>query len=323
MKMRMAAARISVVIPAYNRARFLVKAIESIRAQSHACAEIVVVDDGSTDDTLAVVQRLGSGIRYLRQDNAGPSHARNRGVREASGDLVAFLDTDDRWLPGKIEAQLRVLQARPDVALVVTDEAMESADGQITAASNFARHGVDRRFPETLDSVVPDAPRQLLATNFISTSTVLARRDMLVEQGGFDTRLRYGEDLELWLRIAARHPIACLRQVHAVRVTHGGNTTADIEPMLRGYVELAEVIRGWARDLMPAWGLNPDRYVADSWCELGYWYFSQMRLPEARSALVRSVRACATMRGLKYVAAACLPVPVVRAVRRCLASPVS
>lgn len=316
----MNAPRISVVIPTYNRAGFLEKAVASVRNQSHPCDEIVIVDDGSTDDTPSAVAALGAGVRYVHQPNAGPSAARNRGMREAQGDLVAFLDTDDRWLPTKIERQLALLAARPDVAIVVTDEAMELGDGRLLHTSNFAHHGIDRLLPITADGVVPDAPRRLLKTNFISTSTVLARRDLLVSLGGFDTRLRYGEDLELWLRVAAAHPIASVRSVEAIRVTHGGNTTAAIEPMLLGYVELTAVIRGWARELMPQWGLDPDQMVADSWCDLGYWYFSNGRLPEARQALRRSLRESVTSRALKYSLASLLPAAAISKLRAARAS---
>lgn len=307
---------VSVVIPTYNRARFLGAAVQSIRAQTYPCAEIVIVDDGSTDDTAQVVATLGHGIHFVKQANAGPAAARNRGILEARGDLVAFLDTDDRWLPEKVSLQVAILQREPSVALVSADTAIEDIAGASWVDSNFAQHGLQTFFVELDGRPVPDAPRLLLKINFVNTSTVLARRDVLQELRGFDTRLRYGEDMELWLRIAARHEVACVPSVQEIRVEHASNVTKSIEPMLLGYVRLAEVIREWASELMPKWGVSADRYVANCLSDLGYWYFSQNRLLEARNAFVRSVRESPSGRALLYGAASAMPARLIDLIRR-------
>lgn len=307
---------VSVVIPTYNRARFIGAAVASIRAQTYPCHEIVIVDDGSSDDTAAVVAALGEGIRYIRQANAGPSAARNRGIQEACGDLVAFLDTDDRWLPEKLALQVRAMQRDPSIALVCADMAIEDGEGRRLVDSNFAKRGMLAMFERLDSAAIPDAPRLLLQINFINTSTVLARRDLLQSLGGFDRRLRYGEDLELWLRIAARHAIACVPSVQEIRVEHDTNVTRSIEPMLKGYVDMARVIREWAGAQMSGWGVNPDGYVAASLADLGYWYFSQQRMKEARHALRLSWQTQPSRRAAVYRLAACLPAPIVTLARR-------
>ena len=307
---------VSVVIPTYNRALFLGVAVASVREQTYPCMEIVIVDDGSTDDTAQVVAMLGNGIRYITQANAGPAAARNRGIQEARGDLVAFLDTDDRWLPEKTAKQVALISDRPEVALVASDEAMENAAGETLFASNFNHRGIFDQIAGGAQGIVPNAPGLLLRVNFISTSTVLARRSVLTGLGGFNRELRYGEDLELWLRIAAEHEVACVTSVEAVRVTHDTNTTKSVEPMLRGYVELAEVIRGWARTRMPGWGFSADRYVAASLADLGYWYFSANRMQDARRAFAESLRQKITRRALVYGAATTLPAGLVELIRQ-------
>ncbi|MDT7837648.1 glycosyltransferase family 2 protein [Aquabacterium sp. OR-4] len=316
-----AAPSVSVVIPTYNRARFIGAAVASIRAQTYACAEIVIVDDGSRDDTAAVVAALGEGIRYIRQDNAGPSAARNRGIQEARGDLVAFLDTDDRWLPDKLMLQVQAMQRDPAIALVCADMAIEDGEGRRMVDSNFAKRDMLAMFERLAGAAIPEAPRLLLKINFINTSTVLARRELLQSLGGFDRRLRYGEDLELWLRIAARHAIACVPSVQEIRVEHDTNVTRSIEPMLKGYVDMAQVIRDWAGDRMLDWGVHPDAYVAACQADLGYWYFSEQRLREARLALRQSWRTRPSRRAALYGLAASLPGPLVALGRRLKSMP--
>lgn len=309
---RMLNPSVSVVIPTFNRARFIGAAVQSIRDQSHACTEIVIVDDGSTDETAQVVATLGEGIRYVKQTNAGPAAARNRGILEATGELVAFLDTDDRWLPDKTALQVDILRRNPSVALVSADMAIEDGAGTRLVDSNFVLRHLQTLFADLDGQPVPDAPRLLLRVNYINTSTVLARRDVLLAMKGFDTRLRYGEDLELWLRIAARHAIACVPSVQEIRVEHASNVTKSIEPMLLGYVRMAEIIEEWAYEQMPSWGISADAYTAGCLADLGYWYFSQNRLNDARRTLARSLQRAVTLRAMLYGAASICPIGLIR-----------
>jgi glycosyltransferase involved in cell wall biosynthesis len=298
---------ISAVIPAFNSADFIADAVQSIRAQTHPVDEIIVVDDGSTDKTAMTVQRLGDGIRYLHQANAGPSAARNRGIEAARGDLIAFLDADDQWTTTKIEQQLAVMEQNPAIALVAGDMAEIDSQGQTIVPSVLDKHGLLAGFKDLQGSPIPNALALLLETNFIPTGTVLARWTAIEEAGGFDTRIRYGEDLGLWATISARHPIVCLPEVLMLRKQHGRNVTRDTTPLLRDLVKVMELLRARSATQLRAQGVDPDRLVAQAWGNLGYWQFSSGRLPDARRAFRSSLGEKATLRTLLYGALCLMP----------------
>ncbi|MBT8240078.1 MAG: glycosyltransferase [Acidimicrobiia bacterium] len=182
----------SVIIPTYNRLAFLGEALESVLAQTHTNLEIIVVDDGSTDGTGDYVRGLGSDkISYVFQENQGhPGAARNVGLRMASGEFIAFLDSDDTWLPEKIETQLAVLAERPDLDLVATDFFELPAGRRKTAL------GLTRPMPVVLRDLLRDCP--------IQNSSVLIRKEAADAVGLQDETLRTCEDYEYWLRLLRR-----------------------------------------------------------------------------------------------------------------------
>jgi glycosyltransferase involved in cell wall biosynthesis len=188
--------RVSVVVPAYNRADYLGEALDSALAQDYAAFEVVVVDDGSTDGTPAVLARYGDRIRVHRQANAGQSAAINRGVEMARGDLIALLDSDDAWLPGKLARQVPLLDAAPDAGLLYA--ALEFMDGA-------GRTITDPRPPRATPS--GQVLAELLEGNFIRTPTAIFRRALFLEAGGYDTALRCANDWDLWLRLATGRPV--------------------------------------------------------------------------------------------------------------------
>jgi glycosyltransferase involved in cell wall biosynthesis len=273
------------------------------------------VDDGSTDDTEVNVRRWGSDIRYVYQTNSGPAAARNRGIVEATGSLVAFLDTDDRWLPTKTEKQLTALHAYPEAALVSADMAVIDENGALLHASGFEKHRLIDELRQFSGKPIPDALPRLLRKNFINTSSVVVRKRVLEEVGGFSSSIRFGEDLELWARIAAHYPILTLTEVLEVRTEHGGNVTKDVESLLLDLVKVATKIREWGAGQLRTQGVDADRLVADAWGDLAYWYFSSDRLPEARQAFRRSVVEAFSLRSTFYAACCMLPPPVVRQLR--------
>ncbi len=222
---------VSVVVPTYNRAHIVGRAIACALAQTYADIEIVVVDDGSTDDTRAVVEAHGPRVIYVRQPNAGVSAARNFGMRNARGEFIAFLDSDDTWHPWKVEAQIKALKRHPQAGMVWTDmTAADEADSVIGARHlrvMYAAYGkvdIEQALPQvdTLEVVSESAPREfasapvrmgdlfsaILLGNLVHTSTVLFRRSLLERTGGFDESFpRTGEDYEFYVRLCSAGPV--------------------------------------------------------------------------------------------------------------------
>jgi len=198
-------APVSVIIPAYNYARFLPLAIDSALAQTLPPLEILVIDDGSTDNTAELVAaRYGSNpvVRYIHQANAGLSAARNTGIRNARGEFVAFLDADDEWLPEFLKVTMELFTKLPrEYAIVATWCTLVLADGSVMTRTYFVED-TDKEF----------TCADLLLKSRFSPSAVVCRRAVFAELGDFDTTLRSSEDRDMWIRIAARHRIYFTRQ---------------------------------------------------------------------------------------------------------------
>lgn len=222
---------VTVVIPTFNRADIVGRAIESALGQTYRDVEVVVVDDGSSDGTRAVVESYGSRVRYLYQKNAGVTAARNLGISKARGEFLAFLDSDDLWKPWRIESQVAALRRYPEAGLAWTDmTAVERSGGTICARylrtmyTAHARVKIEDRMRQvdTLGSLCDFVPVDLASTpvrmgdlfseillgNLLHTSTVLVRRAWVERVGGFDpTFVRAGEDYEFYVRLCSLGPV--------------------------------------------------------------------------------------------------------------------
>jgi glycosyltransferase involved in cell wall biosynthesis len=187
---------VSVVIPAYNAENTIRRALESALEQDYERLEVIVADDCSTDSTREVAGRINNPrITLLASPvNRGAAAARNRAIRHASGVYIAFLDADDTWLPGKISAQVRMMEENPKASITTCDCLF--FDGEGRPRETF----FEKRAPRAGEN----AWQVLLSYNFVATPTVLARKTDVVELGGFSETLPIGEDQELWIRLAAR-----------------------------------------------------------------------------------------------------------------------
>lgn len=186
--------KLSVIIPTHNRVGLLPRALASIHAQTSPPAEVIVVDDGSTDGTERLMQSEFPGVWYLRQENRGVAAARNHGIREARGEWLAFLDSDDEWLPQKLERQLDALAKNPELLVCHTNEIWIRRGRRVNPMKKHAKHG-GRIFSKCLPLCV------------ISPSSVVLHRSILTRTGLFDESLPACEDYDLWLRVSSLFPV--------------------------------------------------------------------------------------------------------------------
>ena len=189
--------RVSVIIPTYNRAWCLSEAIESVLSQTFQDMELIVVDDGSTDETPALLSQYGDRLRVLHQPNQGVSAARNSGIQAAHGDLIALLDSDDTWQPDKLARQVDFFDRQPQARICQTEEIWIRRGKRVNPKH---RH----RKPSG------DIFEASLALCLVSPSAVMMRRNLLEEMGGFDESLPACEDYDLWLRVSLCYPIHLL-----------------------------------------------------------------------------------------------------------------
>jgi glycosyltransferase involved in cell wall biosynthesis len=229
---------VSVIIPAYNAAGTIARALDSVRAQAGVGAEVVVINDASSDRTTDVVRAAiapGENIRLLElAKNSGASAARNAGIRVARGRYLAFLDADDIWLPDKLRRQVAAIGADPAITLVSCNSQMTSAAGLPLKEGHVNRPPVQGA----------DAWKTLLVYNFVPTPTVLTHTALVRELGGFDESLAVGEDLDLWIKLAVRGKVAVLPEIlinyydlnNSLMKRHGGQAGTIVVPMLERHI---------------------------------------------------------------------------------------
>lgn len=225
---------ISVVIPAYNAAWCVRKAIDSVLAQEFRDFELLVIDDGSTDDTPTVLAPYGDAIRVVHQHNGGLSNARNAGIRESRGEFIAFLDADDWWLPGKLAHQIALLRTQPTVGFVSSAARVEDVDGRLL--------NVWACTPCT----GPFLPHLFGANGDVagSGSAVMVRRSLFDQAGGFDESLRSLEDVDMWMRLSAVAGYACIDEPLAVILKRPGSMSRNLEVMKDASVRVMTKNRG-------------------------------------------------------------------------------
>jgi glycosyltransferase involved in cell wall biosynthesis len=234
---------ISIVIPTYNRASFLKEAIDSVLSQTYRNFELIVVDDGSTDDTPKLLSSYGEKIKVIKKANKGPSAARNRGIKAAKGGWIAFLDSDDVWKPGKLEKQVRFIKDNPEVKICQTEEVWIRNGKRVNPRKKHEMHS-------------GWIYEQCLPLCIVSPSSVMIHRDVFEKVGLFDETMLACEDYDLWLRIAPHYPICLVREKLIVK--QGGH--ADQQSHVISSLDLLR-IKAMVKSLESG-GLNESQYEA-------------------------------------------------------------
>lgn len=202
---------ISVVITAYNAALWINQTLDSILKQTYPVAEVIVVDDGSNDETAKIVRGYGPPVIYLYQDNSGQPVARNRGIRAASGNFIAFVDADDYWHPRKLEAQAGLIRSQNLEWVICEGEYVNSTGKPISMPVPPMAEG--------------DVLEKLILGNFITSATPVLSKAVLEKVGYFneDPEARIGEDWDMWMRVASHYTLGVVREKLAYIRTHASS----------------------------------------------------------------------------------------------------
>ncbi len=279
---------ISVVIPNYNNAPTLARAIDSVLAQSHPAFEIVVVDDGSTDASAEVAAGFGERIRYVRQPNGGVSAARNNGARLAQGDWIAFLDADDVYLPDRLAAHARWIAREPDIDFLFADQEYREPDGKLLQRAIdasacgrelLARHPGDVEIPLRKDDF-----EAFVADGFAEIRTLTVPRRTFLALGGFPPEHKIGEDLFFFIRLcaASRKGGVVNRPLAVYYIYPGSALRKDVVLAQRRYVGALDALEPELRTADPGIRRGWRAKLRQGRLSLAYMY---LRKGERRAAL--------------------------------------
>src|SRR5882672_6803905 len=288
---------VSVIVPAYNCALYLAEALDSALDQDYAAKEVIVVDDGSVDDTPKIIERYGSRVVALRQKNSGSAAARNAGMRHARGEYFAFLDADDLWLPGKLSAQVRYLDRHASVGMVYSNWGVwhPSEGGRFETAS--VNGGVGAAHGGDDDLIEPRVSgwlyNELLLDCVVHTSAAMLRRSVAEAVGEFRAQFKRGQDYDYWLRVSRLTEIHKLARVLSLYRMHEESISYRVHPVNYGF----EVIRtavGQHGVVGPDGKRTPERIIARRLSDLCFRFaYHHLRYGDpgtARTSFAKSLR---------------------------------
>ncbi len=250
---------VSVIIPAYNRANVLDRAVTSVLNQNYQDFEIIVVDDASSDNTQEIVDGLNDKrIKYIRHDkNSGEAAARNTGIEAAAGKYIASQDSDDEWLPGKLERQVILLESSPrEVGVAYTGFWRVEGNAKVYFP------------PERIDRKEGDVHRELLRGNFVGTPTTVVKKECFQKMGGFDERLRHLVDWEMWIRISQLYEFICINEPLVLSYSMADAVSANAFALIEAHEYILEKhVEKFARDKSVLAG--EQYWIGNLWCKIG------------------------------------------------------
>jgi len=266
--------KISVIIPTFNRSQYICDAIDSVLAQTYPAHEIIIADDGSTDNTAALLKKYGKRIKYLRQKNKGPSAARNLGIKKSTGEFIAFLDSDDLWDKNKLKEQIEFYKRINNFNLGMIDTFTKIIDfkGKTICVLNCTKRG--------------PALEELFYHNVINqTSSVLIKSSVFQEIGLFNENLGGAEDRELWIRIASKFRIYTVEKYLVNQRKHNENISNDYEFMRANTEKLLKIISKRYEDKVK----NLNKVIAFNYAYYLPYYFKSLKLREFRKLLYKCI----------------------------------
>jgi glycosyltransferase involved in cell wall biosynthesis len=310
-------ATVSVVIPTFNSATYLGEALDSVLAQTYQPLEVILVDDGSEDETPQVATAYPGRVTYVRKQRGGPASARNVGVRVAAGEWIAFQDADDIWMPDLLE-KLAKSAAETGADLVCCDY-RALIDGSPVGTTNMEHKGLDTRLDVLApNGVLLDAFGLLLEVgNFVATPGVLVKKEALLQIGLFDEAIYCGEDLDLWFRLSQRWRFAVVAEVLVLRRLHARNMTRDTWVWKAGLLKVYEKLERYAPTLATGtrWRKLLRKGKGALLREQGARYLELGDLLLARKSWAKSFRTTCSPRLAAYWSATFLPRPWMEALR--------
>ena len=278
-------AKISIIIPTYNSAQYICEAIESVLNQTYKDFEIIVVDDGSTDNTKEVIKPYLNKIKYIYQQNSGPSAARNRGIKEAKGEYIAFLDADDIWLPQKLELQIKFMEKEKEVGLIFSDMILFNEKGIIKNSFLKEKLFFNKLSIKPLSStekvIYDNVFNALLQENFIPTNTVIVKKECFNKVGFFDETLFSVEDRDMWLRIGLFYDIGFINFPLVLTRFHETNISANQELALKSRLKVMKKFLNYSN--LPIKSKKIIKQTINKiYFDLGYLYFTYEKFPLSR-----------------------------------------
>jgi len=304
---------VSVVIPAFNSAKYLPDALESVIDQNCRDVEIIVVDDGSTDDTRKILEEHPSRPTYLYQQNGGPSKARNLGIRASKAKYIAFLDADDIWLPHKLDYQLELIESDPRLGLVFSDVKFFDGEPPMDGSYWKQRGCYDEMIAES--RMIQNAFAKLMKINYIMPSSALVKRECFDKSGLFDESLRYVEDKDMWLRISRHYPMACIPQPLVKRRVHGYSPKQVVSVQESIIHVVKKIEQAYPEDITRE-GVNTKKILSPLYYKLGRIYLDTDDFAQANLAFRSSVLCHYSWNAFLYLCVTLMGVRVMRLLRR-------
>jgi len=300
--------RVSVIIPAYNSSKYLKNAIDSVRNQTFENYEIIIVDDGSTDNTRYLVREYKNDVKYLYQENGGVAKARNTGIMNASGDYLAFLDADDVWLPQKLEMQIECMKYMNNVHLSFTNFITVSGDIEREYDSFARTFNIVKEFHVRIEDMFSnkilfkdksidvelmwgDIFKYLFLGNFILPSTVMIKKETIEKGNLFDENYRVAEETDYFLRVSRNYDIGYINypltkyNMPSVNNLSGrANTETLIKNALKSQLKFKNENNYRVEEKKYV-----KRGISKTYLRLAYYYLSELRIMEAQKSSVLSL----------------------------------